>query len=153
MYVAEFAGRSSSKLSNSFRPYDEQLRRELGLLDGEKRFAYLLYFVPDDAGWPDAPGFKLSKYDQEYMQSAGNAEAMTIEVRRLEDDGEFHQYAIGRPGGAADAGTVEIHYAENTLSVPRSEVFTADQAAPIYYKYFQSHAVPDGVVLRELDLT
>ncbi|HEY0249570.1 MAG TPA: hypothetical protein VGC45_15060 [Gryllotalpicola sp.] len=152
MFIAEFAGRSSGKLSNSFRPYDVQLRRELGLLDGDERFAYLFYYVPDDAGWPDAPGFDQSKYDQEYLQSAGSAERMTIEIRRLEEDGRYHQYAVGRPGGASEPHDQQIAFAENTLTVPMSEVFDADEAAPLYFHYFQTRSLPDGLALRELDL-
>ena len=153
MFISKYNGSISMPLTDSHRPFPAQLRRSLGDLDGNEDFAYLLYYVPDDAGWPDAPGYDDSKYDDEYMQSAGSADAMTIEVKRREGDGELRHYVIGRPGDDADAPDVEVRYGSHALSVRPTEVFDADEAARVYYEYFQTRTVPDTYVLRELDLS
>ena len=151
--ISGFSGIGRSELKDTFRPIPEQIRRELGLLDGKEKVAYLIYYVPDEAGWPDAPGFDESKYDDEYLQSAGNAQRMVIEVRRLEDDGQYHQYAVGRAEPDDSNELVEVHYSSYTLTVPRSEVFTADEATPIYYQYFQTQTLAEDLSLRELGLS
>ena len=89
----------------------------------------------------------------EYLQSAGTADGMTIELRRLEDDGQYHQYAIGKRGSEGQSLDREVKYDEYVLHVRPGEVFTADEATPIYYAYFQGRTIPDDLVLRELDLT
>lgn len=152
MLISKFNGSVSMQLDGSYRPVPDQIRRDLGQLDGGEDFAYLLYFVPDDAGWPDAPEYDESKFVDNFMQSAGSAEAMSIEIKRLESDGEYRQYAVGRPEDDPAAPDVMIPFAENTLLVRPSEVFDADEAARIYYHYFQTNTVPDGLTLRELDL-
>lgn len=151
MFITKFNGDVSMPLTNSYRPIPAQIRRNLDQLDGDEDFAYLMYYVPDDAGWPDAPNYDATKYVDTFMQSAGSSDAMTIEIKRKETDGEYHQYAVGRLGDAS-ARTVEISFAGNTLTVPSSEVFDASQAADVYYTYFQTRGIPQGLTLRELDL-
>jgi len=153
MFIRTFNGSVSAKLTDDFMPLPDQIRHSLGRLDGTEDFAYLLYYVPDDAGWPDAPGYDDSKYDDEYMQSAGSADAMTIEVKRREDDGELRHYVIGRPGDDADAPDVEVRFSEYSQLIRPTEVFDANEAAQVYYAYFQTRTVPDTYVLRELDLS
>lgn len=45
-----------------------------------------------------------------------------------------------------------MKYDEYTLTVRGGEVFTADEATPIYYAYFQTRTVHSDLVLRELNL-
>jgi len=47
----------SMRLTDSFRPYRDQIRWNPGQLDNDEDWAYQLWFVPDSAGWPDAPGY------------------------------------------------------------------------------------------------
>lgn len=153
MFIIKVSGRTSMQLRDEFGPYEEQLHRNLRLLDGTGRSSFLLFHVPDDSGWPDGPGFKAAEYDQEYLQSAGRADAMTIEIRRLEDtDGMFHQYALGRPAPAPIRPEVEINWGQNSMTVPANEVFDADGAVTIYFHYLQHRTIPDTYTLRELDL-
>ena len=151
MFIAKFNGEVSMPLTSSYWPIPDQIRRNLDQLNGDSDFAYLMYYVDDDGGWPDAPNYDPSKHVDTFMQSAGSADAMTIEIKRKEADGEYHQYAVGRPRDAT-ARTVEISFVGNTLTVPSSEVFDAAQAADIYYTYFQTRDIPHDLTLRELDL-
>lgn len=153
MFISKVSGRTSMELRNTFRSFDEQLRRTLGLLDGADISSFLLFYVPDDAGWPDGPGFDVAEYEAEYLQSAGKADAMIVEVRRIEErDGEYHQYALGRPTPAPRLPSVEISWERHSTTVPVNEVFGADEAATIYSFYFQHRRIPETYSLRELDL-
>lgn len=153
MYVDSTNNKFEGELLDTYRSHEEQIGRMLGLLDGTKRFSYSLWYVPDDAGWPDGDGYDESKYGWEYIQAGGSADAMTVEVKRLETDGEYHQYVLGRPGDDTGEPDVRIPIAENGEDVRPSEVFTADTATPIFYHYFRTNTVPDGLTLRELDLS
>lgn len=141
------------QVDDAYRPVPDQLRRNLGLLDGDEDYAYLMYYVPDDAGWPDGDGYRDSDYGGEYIQSAGSAGALTIEIRRREQDGEFHQYVVGHRGSDALSDDVELKVGEHSVRVRPSEVFAADEAADIFYQYFQTRTVIGSYALRELDLT
>ncbi len=55
MFVMTTNSASSMRLTDAFRPYREQIRFNLGQLDNDEDWAYQLWYVPDSAGWPDAP--------------------------------------------------------------------------------------------------
>lgn len=152
MFILKLSGRTSMELSDTYRSFEEQLQRSLELLDGDDHFSLLLFHVPDGAGWPDGPGFNAADYEEEYLQSAGRAGAMVVEIRRSEDDGQFHQYAVGRPVLASSGPAVEINWQQNFTIVPANEVFDAHEAATIFLHYFRCRTVPKAYTLRELDL-
>lgn len=152
MYIDSINSNFEGELRDTYRSYEQQIHRMLGLLDGTERFSYLLRYVPDDAGWPDSDASDDSEYNVEYLQAGGAAEAMTVEVRRKEADGDYHQYVLGRPGDDPAQPDIWIPIADHGQSRRPSEIFTADTATPIFYHYFQTRTVPDGLTLRELDL-
>lgn len=60
MFIDERTGRSGSssmELNADYRPVPDQIRRMLGLMDGGEDYAFRIFYVPDDAGWPNAEGF------------------------------------------------------------------------------------------------
>jgi hypothetical protein len=71
-----------------------EIRRSLEILDGTDTFAYSIWAMPEGSSWPDpiAP-----EWPHEFLQSAGSADRMSIEIRRIEN-GEPRQYAVGRNG-------------------------------------------------------
>ncbi len=152
MFIFKVSGRTSIELRDTYWSHEQQLRRSLGQLDGDDLFSFLLFYVPDDAGWPDAPGFDVGEYEAEYLQSAGKADAMVVEVRRLESDGRYRQYALGRPTPARREPEVEIKWEQHSMTVPANEAFDAGEATRIYLHYFQHRSVPDTYVLREVAL-
>ena len=86
------------------------------------------------------------------MQAAGSADAMTVEVRLPGPDGASHLYTVGRPE-PAEATTILIPISDDrAVRVFSNEVFTADEAAVIFYTYYLTDAVSQPYVLRELDL-
>jgi len=73
---------------------------------------------------------------------------MSVELRRLEDDGEYRFYIVGRDHelGEPLTETIDVQAAHE----PRhpAELFTADQAAPVFMHYVEHQTVPDGYTLR-----
>lgn len=137
-------GRTSMEITGSILPLEDEVRRGLANLDGESHFAYSVWPLPAGSSVLDAPA------PEEYIQSAGSAAALTVELRRIEDDGEARQYAIGRPGG--DTTVVDVPRGDYVMHVPAGEVFTAAEAGDLYWHYYQTGTVPDTFVWRLLDI-
>ena len=83
-----------------------------------------------------------------YLQAGGTAEKMSVELRRREDDGEYRFYIVGRDHDLAEPlrETIDVQAAHE----PRhpAELFTADQAAPVFMHDVEHQTVPDGYTLR-----
>jgi hypothetical protein len=100
-------------------------------------------------------GDRLPKdWPHEYLQSAGTADGMSIEIRRLEGD-EYRQYTIGRGGERSTVQDRVIVWGPNRreLTVSADEVFAADEATPVYLAYYRTGTIPEVCSLRLLDLT
>ncbi|OII33044.1 hypothetical protein BIU98_06220 [Curtobacterium sp. MMLR14_010] len=120
----------------------------LGLLDNDEQFAWQIWWCPDDADWMFNPEQAEEQYGNSYLQAGGTAEKMSVELRRREDDGEYRFYIVGRDHDLAEplTETIDVQAAHE----PRhpSELFTADQAAPVFMHYVEHQTVPDGYTLR-----
>ncbi|WP_307220035.1 hypothetical protein [Microbacterium sp. SORGH_AS_0888] len=90
-----------------------------------------------------------------FVQAGGTADAMTIEWRRVDEDGVERLYTVGHGGQREGEPTVAIELLGGTARalVYPDEVFTADEAGDIFVHYFHALAVPDHYALRESDLT
>ncbi|MFZ4841011.1 hypothetical protein [Mycetocola saprophilus] len=144
-------GASVGPLTSVSRPYAAQIRRFLDLLDGDSRWAFSLWRGPEGGHLMD---IDLDRFAQSYMQSAGSAQAMVIEVRFIEDDGIARRYGVGRPHGdytGEPAVSIPYRSDEAAVWVYPSEVFDAAEAAGIYDHYFHTDRVPADYVLRPLD--
>ena len=148
-HITQENGYSRMALIDNFRPYPDQIRFTLNLMDGSKFWSWSLWRAPEGADLLES--LPLS---QEYMQCAGSAEALAIEVRYLDPDGVPHQYAVGRPGDRSGEPSEVIPFDEGRhhVTVYPSEVFTADEASVIFYTYFLTDKVPQPYVLRDLHL-
>ncbi|WP_314428395.1 hypothetical protein [uncultured Microbacterium sp.] len=150
-HVTQRNGYSRMALIDSVRPYPDQIRFVLNRMNGSSFWAWSLWRAPEGANLLDS--IPLSR---EYMQCAGTADALAVEVRHLDPDGTPHQYAVGKPGGDHSGEPTEvIHYDDgrHSVTVHPSEVFTADEAAVVFYTYFLTDKVSQPYTLRELDLT
>jgi hypothetical protein len=134
------------------RPIDEArelLRNTLARIDGKARYSLVLWAMP--------AGKRLVELDEhtdarEYIQCAGSAAAMTVEVR-TEADGEGHQYVVGRlPGPRLEDPQVKIPWDDFEAVVYDDEVFTAEEAAELFGSYLESGTVPAEFALRPLSL-
>jgi hypothetical protein len=143
------SGRSTAELSEAVRPVKEQLARALARLDGEERFSLVLWRLP--------AGKTLLEVDmavepQEYLQCAGSAERMTVELRELEG-GVARQYVVGRLPAEQDGAPGEVvPWSDFKAVVYPNEVFAADEAAELFGQYLDTHAVEPTYHLRPLQL-
>lgn len=88
----------------------------------------------------------------EYIQSAGSAGGMLVEIKRREADGRLLQYAVGRPVDGGGERIVAWARGKSSQRVPANEVFTADQAHPVYRQWCLDGTIPAGHRLRLLDI-
>ncbi len=149
-HIVQSNGCSRGPLVDSVRPFPEALRFSLNRLNGTTFWAYSLWRVPPGSDLLD--DIPLS---EEYLQSAGSAEALTIEVRVLDGAGIAHQYVVGRPGAepvGAPSEAICWDEGRHSTTVHRNEVFTADEAAEVFYTYYLTDQVGQPYALRELDL-
>jgi hypothetical protein len=125
---------------------------EIGLrrMDGERLFSLLLWRLPPDCDFVDS---NPTKNAHEYLQCAGSADRMTLEVRRREGAG-FAQYSIGRRPSLkpSSASPVQISWAGHNVTVAPDEVFTAGEAESVFAEYFTSGTIPADCSLRLLAL-
>lgn len=136
-------------ITENRRPAPEHLRLMLRHLDAENEYTYVIWRGADPSS---IIGFRVPANDS-FMQAAGSADAMTVEVRLPGPDGESHLYTVGRPD-PADATTALIPISDDrAVRVFSNEIFTADEAAVIFYTYYLTDAVSQPYVLRELDLS
>lgn len=151
-HIRQLNGFTRGPLVDSVRPYPEQIAFSLNQLDGVKSWAYSLWRAPEGADLLEEIPFS-----EEYMQAAGTSEAMTVEVRLLDAGGVARQYTLGKQSeGELSAGqpteTISWDDGRRSTKVYPHEVFTADEAAEIFYAFFLTDKVADGYLLRELNI-
>lgn len=150
-HIREINNFSRGPLIDSVRPYPEQIRFSLNQLDGSSTWGWSLWRAPEGADLlEDIP------LSDEFLQCAGTAKALTIEARYVDPDGHPHQYVVGRPGGDLSGDPSEVISWDDgrfSTTVYPHEVFTADEAAVVFYTYFLTDKVAQPYVLRELDLS
>ncbi len=136
-------------MTDGYRPIPDHLHMMLSYLDGESRFTYSIWRGADPSS---TVGYREYATDS-FIQAAGSAESMTVEVRLPDADGNGHLYTVGR-AEPADGTTTLIPISESrAVRVFSNEIFTADEAALIFYTYYLTDAVSQPYVLRELDLS
>lgn len=132
-------GQAWSELQDSFGTPAEELRDLLYRLNGYDRFSLILWALPTgrylDETSPDEDA-------REYLQCAGNADRMVVEMRRL-IEGEPQQYVIGRPvaAGSSEPGQ-EVHWSNFVTVVYGNEVFDAAETAALFASYYESGEIP-----------
>jgi hypothetical protein len=125
----------------------DDIRATLHRLDGIKGYSLLLWKLP-----PGKTLYDVSPDEdaQEYIQCAGSADRMTVEVRRLNGD-NYEHFVVGRAPNGQDHGKEEtIHWDDVNTVVAPNEVFSADEAADIFLSYYRTGSVPSSYVLRPL---
>lgn len=122
--------------------------RPLRGLDGKRRYALNLARLPMPL---PATGITLADstaFGGNFVQCAGAAEALTIELCRTGGGGLPRHYVLGLPGARSGAPSVPIPCGAADRYVHADEVFTAAQAAVVFTEYFRTGDVPAGFQLR-----
>lgn len=150
-HIDQMNGRTRGAFLDDLRPYPDEIRFVLNRMNGTSFWAWSLWRAPEGADLLESIPFS-----EEYMQCAGTAKALALEVRRLDPDGTAHQYAIGKPGGDLTGEPTEVIRFDNgrhSTTVYPHEVFTADEAAVVFYTYFLTNEVSQPYELRDLHLS
>lgn len=144
-------GRTSWEITDKFRPLEDQVRRGVTVLDGVEAFATSLWRLPE--GLRVADNIPVG-YPFSYLQSAGSAERMTVEMRVSHGDDEVaDHFVVGRPVADQFAEPlVEVPWAEHVQTVFANEVFDAAEAGDIYWYYYQHDTVPERYSFRRLEI-
>ena len=88
-----------------------------------------------------------------YMQCGGSAERMTIEVRVASGESMTH-YAVSRMPVADDNAWIELPYDEDrSVRLHPEEVFSGEQAVPVFRAYILDGVLPPEDLLRDLHLS
>ena len=143
-----FNGHIESDVSDAMWPLEQDVRRGLEIMDGERRYAYALWRQPPR----DQMYLRVQGWPWSYIQSAGSAEAMTVEIRVSGGmDKVAEQFVVGRPvEDQAAEPVVNIRWNGNDHIVFANEVFEVKEAGDIYWYYYQHDTVPDGYWLRQI---
>lgn len=128
----------------------EQIAADLHGLNGNEEYSIVLWRIP--ATYPDnRDSPREDDTAVEYIQSAGAADRLTIEVRQRDGENGYTNYAIGRePTSETTALEETVHWSDFTVDVARSELFTSEEAIPIYDEYRQTGRVPAEFHLRPI---
>jgi hypothetical protein len=147
---SEFARGTNNRVWWMLDPHNavEQLQRSLSLLDGKERVSYILAPLPEGKTWDEVDPQKDLEV---YMQAGGSSDRMTIEIRRKASDG-FGQFVVGRSVSRPPntERTTVIEWDDYAVTVSENEVFTADEALPLFASYLDSEDLPAGYTCRPL---
>jgi hypothetical protein len=149
-HVFSMNGQFWAELKDSFGPINEEIRRLLWRLNGSDRYSFILSRLPEGKRLDEV---SVENELGEYLQCAGSADRMTVEMRTVMADGSEQQFVVGRPCDTIDAmRTVEVRWNEVVTRVRQNEVFNADEAAAIFVAYYETAQIPSSYVLRSVDL-
>jgi hypothetical protein len=117
--------------------------------DGRQRWGMALMPLPDDLDYDEM--IAAGEDFNEYLQAAGSAEALTVEIRKAggaQWGCHWVRYVVGHPDPADLPLDVTIETGVNALQVSAAEVFDAEEAADLFMAYHRSGDIPDGYSLR-----
>ena len=138
--------RLTEELWSSYETPEEILRNRLARLDANKVFAIVLWRMPPGL---DFDSVKAARDCNEYIQGAGSADRLVVEIRS-KTNGGYHQWAIGRGGDSATREFVEV--SGDRMLVPGSEVLTCQDALELFMEYLKTDSVPSKYSRREITL-
>lgn len=120
-------------------PYEELLGA-FSRMDGDRSFSYALWAMPGPKTFQDGGTFTLKS--DEYIQCAGTADELTVEIRSREND-EYVQSVIGRDGDGDGGDPVTIRWQGHETTVGPQEVWDAEGAARLFIEYYETGTVGD----------
>jgi hypothetical protein len=89
--------------------------------------------------------------DREYIQAAGRADAMTVEICKPGGQQwgvDWVRYVIGHPDSEGAVLDVPIVLPQSTEMRSRAEIFEADEASQLFYSYYKTGDIPATYALR-----
>lgn len=116
----------------------QEIAEALPRMDGRRLWALAMWPFPNDVHFDDVNYEEASSF---YVQCAGRAQAMTVEIReRTPEVPKHYVLGLGEPTGGAD---VVIEFDEFAVNVHPEEVFNAEQATEVFHEYINTGTVGD----------
>jgi hypothetical protein len=120
--------------------------------NGRERWGIGLFPIPEDTDYDEmrATGTEFT----EFLQAGGSAEALTVEIRKPGGDQwgcKWVRYVVGHRDGADGPLVVDIPMPHGPERIKAAEVFDAEEAADLFYSYYQSGDIPEGYALRPVE--
>jgi len=98
---------------------------------------------------PRQSGFViLSRPDGSYVQCAGARLRLIIEWRKTITESEFKHVVIGK--ASDDHKATSINTSAGIIQLQRNEVLSVKNAAEVFQRFFDSGAIPESYVLRDV---
>ncbi|MFJ6678463.1 hypothetical protein ACIQLK_04955 [Microbacterium sp. NPDC091382] len=147
-HIIQENGSSRFPLIDNLRSFEEQIRFTVAQMDGSSFWALSLWRAPEGANLRAS----LPR-SEDYIQCAGDAGGVTIEVRSTDATGTAHHYTVGKPGTHATGEpteTIRWDSGRRGTQVHTNEVFTIDEAAELVIAYYRDDRLPAEYTLREL---
>lgn len=150
-FIYQVNGSGFANLIRTPSSYEANIRRLVFLVREPDRSTLSLMPLTDGRTIHDVT---FDSLPTTFLQAAGTATAMTIELRRVDDDGEERLYTLGHAGSRAETPDVRIEFFGGTRStlVYPPEVFDVEEAGDIFVHYFHTLTIPEQYTLREFDL-
>ena len=124
-------------------------------LDGRGYFSLGVWALPEGARDPwDVPEAEQSNF---YMQAAGSNRGMTIEVRVPDPVSGYAHYVVAREPVKDPDAWVPLSWNNGgdepfTTHVHPEEVFTGQQAVPVFRAYILTGQAPPPTLLRRINI-
>ncbi|QRY46140.1 hypothetical protein JVX93_04455 [Mycolicibacterium boenickei] len=146
-YTVLYESRASRQTGLCREHHPGSMRRMLAEMNGAEPWAIVVSVRPP-VGTP--ADFSTSLY----LQAAGTAEAMQIEFCRPggADIGAVSvRSVVGHPHPGTAALDVDIVLPRSVQTISRHEVFTAQEAADMFERFYRTDTIGDGYTLRPVE--
>ena len=125
-------------------------------LDGARHFAIVVWALPAGMTHIDEVP-ESSPAWATFIQCGGSAAAMSVEIRVTHEDDSYEHYAVAREPVADPGAWTTITWDNGgpepfSLRLHPEEVFTGEQAAPVFRAYIEDGTLPPAQLLRRLDV-
>lgn len=144
--VLHHGGRDVS-VSLSREHHPGRMRETLETLNGSDPWAVVLEVRPPLGGSDDPAAVR-------YLQAAGTAAAMTVEIRQpggVDADGVSVRSVLGHRQSGPAVYDVVLELPHDTETIGRHEVFTAAEAADLFDAFYRADTLGDSYVLRPVE--
>ena len=124
------------------------------LLSDARHFALGVEQLPDGINFPeDMPPDPPEQY---YIQAGGSHDAMTLEIRVPHPTDSYRQYTVAREPIHTPDAWITLSWDNGgkepfTLHLHPEEIFTAEQATPIFTNFIINNQLPPNHLLRQID--
>lgn len=121
-------------------------------IDGERPYTLSLTPLPDAISFAQAK--TAGTHDHEYLQTAGDGDILTVELRApggTQWGAEWVRYVVGHRYHRAAPRDIALELPYSTEFIAESEVFYPSEAGEIFHHYTAAGTVPAGYTLRPVE--